>query len=92
MKFTVRKSKDGSCYYIFNEKISCDAYIAVRVNMTLEDYRQFLIDNFNGFIKGMLEEIYFPTEEDANKASEWIESMFVFNKIANNEPQIIYGR
>lgn len=85
IKFTIKEARNGGCYYIFNEKISCDIYIANKINMNLDKYRQFLIKNFNGFVKGKLEEIYFPTVEDANKAKEWIESMLVFNKITNNE-------
>jgi hypothetical protein len=75
------KSKFGNQFFIQDESyFHEDKDIAKSLDVTLDQYRHVLINNFNGevIISG---EVYFNTEEDVDNALEWIESILLIDKL-----------
>lgn len=63
-----------------------DSDIADILNIDLDYYQEYLINNFNGWTFLNLndnKEIYFDNEEDINKTIEWVELILVAIKLSN---------
>ena len=87
--FFIKLSSDGINYYIGSNIISSDGYITYLLSMNVVEYKNFLIENFNGHNNNIFGEIYFAFNEDAKNALAWVESMFVCNKLMNKNSQRI---
>jgi hypothetical protein len=84
-EFIIKQSSDGT-FYIGSNKICSDGFIAKQICLDVEEYRNFLITEFNGNNQNCFNEVYFSQENDANRAKDWVDSMFVANKLTNKRP------
>lgn len=78
----VTKSRNN-LFHVTRELHINDAYISILLNISLIKYRDILVDQFNGNISldNRIHDVYFNTEEDANKALDWVESIKLLNKL-----------
>lgn len=83
-EFIIKQSSDGT-FYIGSSKICSDGYIAKLICLDVEEYRNFLITEFNGNNQNCFNEVYFSEKTNASKAKDWVESMFVANKLTNKK-------
>jgi len=89
-KAMVEKNKYG--YFIKLKDLSekqqdknSDFFVTSALNINLNYYQNYLIDNYNGFFvqsSRLSREVYFKIKKNAEKASQWVESLLIAAKLA----------
>lgn len=79
-KFFIKDVISKDLFYIVSDSnLIHDCNLAEIVKISVGQYRDILIKNYNAYIaKG---EIFFNKEQDAEKAVEWLNSLFILNKL-----------
>lgn len=86
MNFTITKilqlDNKTVLYYIKCEKLIMDHSIANRLNLYLNEY-QDILKQFGAVCDGEDYQFYFSSEEDCQKAIEYLESYLIIKKLGS---------
>lgn len=80
--YTEIYTKAMGCYFIEIDCFRADKDICKKINFNLYEYRKYMVEAFNAFICDM--EVFYYTQEDAQKAVEWIKSAALAKKLTGN--------
>jgi hypothetical protein len=63
--------------------LECDKAIANELNITLDFYQKYLIDNFNAWMYKQPDcyEMYFKNTIDVVNAAKWVQSVLIASKL-----------
>jgi hypothetical protein len=83
-KITIKKEQPGYCIKHTNYGHNySELKITIKLDISLKEYREKLINHFNGFLYHG--NVYFYTKNDAQRVIEWFNSKILLDTIGEND-------